>query len=288
MTPKNTKKSDFYEGSIHNPEDRTKAIETVKQGLPVVLTFRSTFGIFGAGDHESFVKSVIEIKGQGRLGSPLAAIFSAEQVVPMLDKSKLKGNHWLTNVEEIKKRVSTLCFIRLPITKEAAKALPPSMVSYDTDGDPILQNWFPEGLPVEEITSKIKYPAVTSTNYHSEPEIIQAHEVAAFCTLTNIPLFLRDHTYPEHGVHGSYSIFRFHSQGVEAVREGNIPTKHFRYIFEEEIDFSNVVAAKHPQLEFPEELFAELSPAEAKKALIAYAEGRIDRNIDNVRKHIKA
>jgi tRNA A37 threonylcarbamoyladenosine synthetase subunit TsaC/SUA5/YrdC len=276
----------FFEGSLHNPSHQKIAIDMVKEGKPVVLMFRGTFGIFGDGGKQSFVDSVIQIKGGGRLGAPLAAVFSAEKLIPMLDKSQLPDSYWMTNITEVKARLSTLCFVRVHITKEAAKSLPSSMLSYTESGLPIIQNWFPHGLPIEKIAEQVDFPAVTSTNYHGEPEIVEAESVAGFCTLTNIPVFLKDEKYPKRGVKGSYTIFSIHKDVIKAEREGNIPAETFKYIFGTEINISGAAAAKHPQLKFPVDLFKGLSPLQARQAIILYAEGRFPRRVKHIRRKV--
>ena len=279
-------RSAFFEGSLHNPTHRQKAVNAIKSGQPIVMMFRGTFGIAGDGSNDTFVNSVVEIKGAGRHGAPLAALYSAEKLVTMIDTTQLPPSHWITNADEIRSRLSTLCFVRVPIKKEAAETLPSSMVSYSADGLPILQNWFPHGLPVESVTECIEHPAVTSTNYHGEPEIIEPDMVAAFCVKTNIPVFLRDETYPLRGVKGSYTIFSIGKNGIQAVREGNIPVDTFKYIFGDKIDKKETVPAKHPQLKIPSELLEGLTPPQVREAIIHYTEGRFPRRVEHIRRKV--
>ena len=110
--------------------------------------------------------------------------------------------------------------------------IPSAMISRSSDGTPILQNWDPEGheptlLLLEEMYKKgVKYPAVTSMNYSGTPELVTEEEGTAFSEQAGIPLFLTDPQDPKR-VQGSYTILGIHQQGVELVRDGNIPASLF-------------------------------------------------------------
>src|SRR5205807_4828583 len=138
------------------------------------------------------------------------------------------------------------------ITEAAAAKMPPAMISRSADGVPILQNWDPEGheptlLLLEEMYKKgVTYPAVTSMNRSGTPELVTEKDGIAFSEAAGIPLFLTDPRDPKK-IQGSYTILGINHQGVELVRDGNIPAKLIQRLLGVEIDTSHARSPSHPQ-----------------------------------------
>lgn len=266
--------------SIWDAKARRKAAVLVKKGFPIGVYNRGVCAIWGDGRNKEFIKKVAEIKGEERNSRPLAATLSTQEIVSLMDTSKIPETLLpiFSKAEELTARLGSLCFIRFPIKESAIKGLPSSIISYSADGTAILQNWDPDGhnvvhLLVQEMRKHlVLFPAVTSMNISGQPEIIDQDDGIKFSREHKIPLFLYD-LRDKGAVKGSYTIFSLDSKGVKLVRDGNIPAHLFAHLLEMDFDRSEAKAAKHPQLDFPASLTQGLNPSEARIAILSYVHG---------------
>jgi hypothetical protein len=272
-----SKKTPFL-APIHDNDAQDHVVSLIKKGFPAGIFNRGVCAIWGNGDDYRFVESIQSIKGEKRGEKPLAATLSTERLVKMIDVTMVHSSliDILTNHEELSVRTGSLCFLRVPITKEAALSLPKSMISFSDEGTPILQNWDPFGhQPVHDLYSKliksgIKYPAITSMNISGTPEMVDQKEGEKFSKEKGIPVFLHHPDYE--GVLGGYTILGFDLDGVRIVREGNIKSNVFDYIFPEfKIDKTKAKPSKYPQRDFPLSKIKKLSPKEARITVLEHA-----------------
>jgi len=264
--------------SVWDSQAREYAGDLVLQGEAIGTYNRGVCAIWGDGDNPLFPARVAQIKGEKRGERPLAASLRTSTFVDMIDPTKISPDlHELfLKADELAKRTSSLCFIRAPITEAAAAKLPPAMISRSSaDGTPIIQNWDPEGheptlLLLEQLYKKgVEYPAVTSMNVSGTPELVTEEDGIAFSKKTNIPLFLTDPRDPKK-VKGSYTIVGIHQQGIELVRDGNIPASLIEQLLGIPIDTSHARAPSHPQTVFPETLLTDKHPADGRTAILTF------------------
>ena len=273
------KLKDFSEGSLYSNGDRDKAARMVAKGEIVGIFNRGVCALWFDGENVNAVKKVWQVKGEGRRGRPIALTLSLDEFVKMVDSDTLPPNErkFLTS-PDLKFKIGSLCFIRAPIQKNLINIIPHHARSFDENGVCMIQNWDSFGhTPSEKFLSRVKtlgvrHPAVTSMNITGQPEIVDQEEGALFCRKFNIPLFLRDpKAHPKH--FGSYTIFTFNSRGIILERDGNIPGKLFKKIFDLPINTKNAKFSKHPQLNFPYKIFNTLSAIQLRAAILWFLKG---------------
>ena len=264
--------------SVYDTAAREKAAQILTEGGVIGSYNRGVCAIWANGADAHAVERIAHIKGELRGERPLAGSLRTKDFVALLDPSKIPPHlhDILLNADKLAASTSSLCFIRGPITPEATKQVPASMISRLADGTPILQNWDPEGheptlLLLEEMYKKgIRYPAVTSMNPSGIPEYVTEEDGISFSEQSHIPMFLTDPKDPRK-VQGSYTILGIHSSGIEVVRDGNIPAKLIERLLDVPLDYSNTKAPKHPQAQFPDALIHQgQDPAQSRVAILTF------------------
>ena len=262
-------------GSLWEPASRERAASLAAQGLPIGVYNRGVCAIWGDGANKDFVDAILQIKGEKRGERPMGASLPTSDFVTLLDPAKIPEN--LRSVflvaEELASRTGSLCFIRGPVTQEAASSLPGSIVSW-VEGTPIVQNWDAQGhkptyLFLKTLMEKgVAYPAVTSMNVSGTPEIVDQDAGIAFSRAKHIPYFLTDPKDTKNVI-GSYTILSIGQAGVELVRDGNIPGHVFATLLGTRIETSRTIPAKYPQPTLSPELTDGLDPREARIAILS-------------------
>ncbi len=278
MNKEHGKSHHFETCSIYETESLQKAAALVAEGKPVGLYNRGVCAIIGNGADPSFSEAVKEVKGEKRGNRPLAAMLPTRKFVELLDPEKIsdKLHEVFLDADELAKRTSSLCFIRGPVTEEAALLLPASMVFRLDDGTPVVQNWDPEGnnpahLLVGSIMDKgVAYPAVTSLNASGTPEIVDQIEGEKFSREHGISLFLSD-PKDKKRTKGSYSIIGISNSGVHLVRDGNVPVSWLRKILGIDIEDGDATPSKFDPPEIPNNFFDSSKPLyDTRVAVIRY------------------
>lgn len=276
--------------SVWNQLALKKASELIQKGIPVGIYNRGVCAIWGDGKNDKFCSEIARIKGERRKKKPLGATLPTKILVSLIDSKKIpkKFHSIFLNAEELSSRIGSLCFIRVPITENAALALPKSMISKLRNGTNVIQNWDPAGhRSIDQLIkdlheSGVIYPAVTSMNISGEPEIVDQQAGIDFAKKSNIPLFLTDE-YDQKRALGSYTIFSINKMGIELVRNGNIPGSLFHKL----LDISSIKTHRakqplHPQLSIPEKLLENLSPYEARITIISHIRGKVPVQFSNI------
>ncbi len=218
------------------------------------------------------------IKGEGRVGKPLSAILEADALAPLIDLDRIPRSlrEIFANAEELAARMGALVPLRLPVRAEAARELPPYMVSQSADSLYWLQDFIPSGHPttsqlVQELArTGVTLPAATSMNVSGAPEIADQDMALAFSRQHGIPVLLHD-PHPNPHVQGSFPILGVGPEGVVLLREGHFPKRLFSYLLEnEDIDVAAAKPAKYPISPQIQERFAEteLRGAALRRALL--------------------
>lgn len=266
-------------GSLWDKAARAKAAIFVAQGFPIGVYTRGVCAIWGDASNPHFPESVARIKGENRIGKPIAASLPSAVIVKCLDTAKIPQylHHTFLQAEDLAARIGSLCLLRLPLTDAAANTLPPSIVSQE-DGTPFIQNWEAQGhksihlLTQQIMELGISYPAVTSMNISGKAEIVSQAEGITFSRERNIPFFLID-PRDTGKVLGSYTILAVNPYSVTLIREGNIKGSLFERLLGTAVDTSQAIKAKYAQLEFPQTLLADLNPKEARIAILSFLHG---------------
>jgi tRNA A37 threonylcarbamoyladenosine synthetase subunit TsaC/SUA5/YrdC len=273
-------------GSIRDAKGCRWAADLVSDGQPVGGFVRSVCAIFVDAENPDAIEAIYRIKGEGRVGRPLSSVLSTTEFVQMIDPDEVPEGlrDVVLDAAELEARFGSLGFIRVPIRREAAEALPPSVVSRTPDGKYRLQNYIPSAndsvqLLVKEMAARgVKVPAATSMNLSGQPEIVEQYEGIAFCKAQAIPLFLAD--YKDSGrVRGSFSIVSIDRTGVKLLREGQFPGYLVKHLFGCEVDTTNAAPAKYPVVRTHcERCAGRVSPRELHDEIVEYLDSGTSEN----------
>lgn len=270
----------IYIGSIRNEQDRKVAAIQIKAGDPVGVKNGGVNAIWMDASNPKAIEETETIKGEQRLGRPIALTLSTRELLEVSDLSKAPAavRDYLSVTKDLEKEVGSLFFLRVPLKQEYLGVIPKSAVSLDQNDVPWIQSWDPYGFkPTEQLVYEmrelgIQFPGVTSMNISGQPEIVDQAEAQKFCQDKNIPVYLSD---PKANplFAGSYTIVSIGPKGFELVRDGNIPGDVVEEIFGIDVDRTNAKQSKYPQMEFPKEMFAGLNPIGKRLAVLLYLGG---------------
>jgi tRNA A37 threonylcarbamoyladenosine synthetase subunit TsaC/SUA5/YrdC len=264
-------------GSIRDMESCRAGARLLRDGFLVGTFIRGVCGIWVDGGNPDAVERVFQVKGEQRHRRPFGTTLDASAFVQYVNRDQIPAamHNLLLNEEELVGRLGSLCFIRVPIWKEAGDRFPQGLISQTPDGTYWLQNWLPEGSPttrkwVEAVKREaVELPVATSMNVSGQPELVDAAEGLQFCSEHAIPLFLDDPEKKEK-VRGSFPVIQADREGIKLVREGHFPAALFRYLLDGwDIDLSQAQPAKFPVLAvYGEEDARKMSPHQLREEMI--------------------
>ncbi len=267
--------------SIWEPTARNIGTALLKAGYPVGFFNRSVCGILVDSQNIAGVERIYQIKGESRIGKVMPAVFESPRLVDMIDETRIAPDFCriVLNARELTSRIGSLCFLRVPITQDAANELPAIMVSRTSDNIPCIQNWDPRGYTAvrllfrEAVKQGVRFLAGTSMNTSGHPEITYQEDGIAFARNHNIPLFLTE-TRQKQIAQGSYPIISIDQTGVKVIRHGFFPSELFRILLScEDIDTGNAIQSKYPQMQVREELAITTNPYQLRNLLIEHLNG---------------
>lgn len=242
-----------------------RAARLVAGGHVIGIFIDGVDTIWVDGRQSQAAAKIQAIKGEGRVGKPLSAILEADALAPLIDRDRIPQplQDIFVNAEELAARMGALAALRLPVRAEAARELPPYMVSQTADGIYWLQDFIPHGHPttsqlVHDLAlAGVTLPAATSMNVSGMPEIADQAMALAFSRQHGIPVLLHD-PHPNPHVQGSFPILGVGPEGVVLLREGHFPKQLFGYLLEYDgIDLSQTKPARYPISPQIRERFAE-------------------------------
>ena len=268
--------------SIRDPRDCAWAARQIGDGEVVGSYIRGVCGLWIDGASAGAIDRIDEIKGEKRAGRPFGTTLDGPEFADMIDADQIaqSARSLFLDGDQLRSRLGSLCFIRIPIRKQVGTGLPPRLVSQTEDGTYWLQNWIPWGCRssqrwMEAMQERnIEFPSATSMNVSGTPEIVDQTEGNAFCKEHDISIFLGD---PEsrYEVKGSFPILQVDQTGIRLLREGHFPGQVFGQILQEwEIDLSDYKPAKYPLVQIPQELQSGAVTGESLRlALIEHLDG---------------
>ena len=248
--------------SIRDIRACTSAARQIDSGEVVGSYIRGVCGLWIDGASAKAVEFIDEIKGEKRAGRPFGTTLDGAEFARMIDPDQIAASTrgLFLDADQLRSRLGSLCFLRIPIRKQVGIELPPRLVSQTEDGTYWLQNWIPWGchssaLWMEALQGqKIEFPSATSMNVSGNPELVEQEAGVAFCESQGISIFLGD-PQSRYEVKGSFPILQVDKAGIRLIREGHFPGILFRYLLQEwEIDLSDYKPAKYPLVQIPEEL----------------------------------
>jgi hypothetical protein len=259
--------------SILDPEARRLAASFASTGEPFAAFHRSVCAIFGQGEDPAFAEEVIRIKGKQRTNRPLGMLLLSEALVSLIDPDDIPEalRHIFLDPDELRTRVGSLCFFRVPVRPDAAWIVPPHLVSRTPDGAVVIQSMDPRGHePLDALIAEMRhqgvlYPAGTSLNASASPEIVGQEAGIAFARKAGIRLFLND-PLDSGTVMGSPTIISVTRDGLVLVRDGYIPADVFELLLESPVGRSTARPAAYPQCVF--EPFAGVAPREIRTLIL--------------------
>lgn len=287
----------FREGSLWEEKDRLEAARLVSQGEVVGVFNRGVNALWLDASNPKAVKELYRIKGEARIGRPVALTISFDQFISLINIDYLtpEVQEFLKLSENIREELGSLCFLRAPLKPSAVQDLPKSAIGFDEQKNGWLQTWDPHGhVLTEDLIEKVKkqgvkFPGVTSMNISGEPEIVLQDEAVLFCKNKKISLFLKDpYAHPE--TLGSYTILTLSQKGIEVTRDGNIPVKIIQPILNQKLILDGAKLSKYPQREFPLKMIEGLNAKGIRMAILLYLEGShpqdINRHLSSITKFI--
>jgi len=254
-------------GSIRDARSRRPAASLIKDGYAIGAFVRAVCGIWVDAVNEDAVNTIYSIKGESRVGRPISTLLSTSDFVRFIDPDAVPPalRSIVLDAEELEARFGSLGFMRAPIRRDAAAALPPSTVSQTPDGTYWLQNYIPSALDSAHavvnalVEQGVAVPAATSMNISGQSEIVDQEEGIAFCNAFGIPLFLADPN-DKGRVRGSFPIISLDRAGITLQREGQFPGYLVQYLLGCEVDMSRAVRPKYPVVQTHSERWASRIP----------------------------
>lgn len=271
---------DLKVGSIWEHSDREHAAGVIAGGGLVGVFNRGVNALWVNGQNSEAVGRLQAVKGETRGGRPVALTIGFDRLIEMIDLNVLTDEvrRFLVATGDLKDHLGSLCFLRVPLKEEYRTAVPVSSLSTDTSGRPWIQTWDPFGHePTEDLIKiaeglGVEFPAVTSMNISGQSEIVDQDEGEKFSRENGISIYLRDPRIHDR-IKGSYTIITLGEKGVEVTRDGNIPYRLLQPIFGLPLSTEGMASPRYSQMEFPDDLTANLSPREMRLAILRYVNG---------------
>lgn len=282
----------YYDIKI--PDLRTKVVSLMRDGEVIGGENRSVFALFGDATNNRAFQTIVDLKGEARLHRPVALATPADQMLEMIDFNYVdpRLHKLFSNPDTFSARFGSLTFWRLPIKSDIAESLRSSGVTWvlsdQVIGDtqvPYMQLWDPDGtgdmakLIEDARLGGIEYVMVTSMNCSGKPEITSADEADVFAKRRGLEhmVYAPDAKF---AVAGSYTAYGVSPNGLELIRDGNIPhtvlSKLILNVVEDpsfNITVDNPKVIPHQQ-QIPLELIQGLTPEQSRERVIGYVLGQ--------------
>lgn len=240
----------------------TRAARQIESGEVVGSYIRGVCGLWIDGASAKAIDLIDEIKGEKRAGRPFGTTLDGAEFARMIDPDQIAASTrgLFLDADQLRSRLGSLCFVRIPIRKRVGMELPPRLVSQTENGTYWLQNWIPWGCRSSQLwmealqAQNIEFPSATSMNVSGNPELVEQEAGVEFCEAQGIAVFLGD-PQSRYQVKGSFPILQVDKAGIRLIREGHFPGVLFRYLLQEwEINLGDCKPAKYPLVQIPEEL----------------------------------
>lgn len=230
-----------------------------------ILENGPTQAIIGNANDIHMADAVINVKGADRRGNPLALTMPFWH--PLLEGA-FKTDHvkdstmrdFLENPEQLSERLGAIAFKRGPLDPENAErnGIPACTVAYSSCGETgTLQNYDPYGNDVTEgiiykMDEKGAVAAMTSANYHKQPEITTTEEAEVFSRETGLYYIRRPlKAQTNKQIRSSYPIVGYNQDGFYPVRDGFLHPEVLHRLMADmpqaEYDHQQVIRTNYPE-----------------------------------------
>src|SRR5690349_25093254 len=104
-------------GSTADPAVRTRVAEVIKDGGCVGTFVRAVWVMWIDGANREAVETIYRVKGERRIGRPMATTLEAATFVELLDPDKIPVDmrKIFLDPQELEARLGMLCLIRAPL-----------------------------------------------------------------------------------------------------------------------------------------------------------------------------
>ena len=246
---------------MSNPHHRSQIVQRIKaEGTIVGIKF-ITYGLLIDAVSPESSQRIAQIKGkkitpQKQTASKTLTIIidNIQRISSIIDEDNIHPSlvTVLKTPSEFARRVEGRALINLPIKPHSQinnHPLHEGVVSLTNQVYSLqflyLGNSHPDGhklvTSLYAPTSGVKIPAVTSLNYTGEDTITDHSKAYAFFSEKGISTYITDS--PTSNRSGSYPIIKIHSQGIDIVRQGNLPPHQVLSLWPE----LNTIRRSYPQ-----------------------------------------
>lgn len=218
--------TESYVGDISEPGAAEHIANLLSQGEAVAVYNVLVHALWGDGAHPDFRPNVARVKGS-EANKPHGLTIPNHEFLEFVDQGRLAPEvvdlFDPVKADELTARTGAFVFWRLPGRPNVVDNLPGIFWSKGADGLPIVQNWSPEGKPdimrLMELARGfgVEFPAVTSLNITTKPEITDPADAEKFARQHGIPLLTNCH-HPQRSMKGSYPVIIGDAEGLYVAR----------------------------------------------------------------------
>lgn len=230
LSPELDVASTMFSGDLALSRHIKAAAQHIASGEVVAIDNDSVWALWGNAADSRYVDTVRRIKGRdpnSRFGLTLP--FQAVTQYANLDLIHPKLRALFEKPDTLTGLLGSLAFVRFPVRPDliAGSLLESTVLSQDTQGRPLLQNYDPAGkknvqMMVEEAMSLgVQLPAASSMNVSGNAEIMEMADAAEFVRDHALNNAYHDSNASRLGT-GSYLILEATASGFCMLREGNI------------------------------------------------------------------
>jgi tRNA A37 threonylcarbamoyladenosine synthetase subunit TsaC/SUA5/YrdC len=236
-----------FEGSIYNGEDLRVSAGLIAAGRALAVDNRGlVWAGWGDANNPKFIDEIRSIKKRDAR-SPFGLTLPSEFALQLVDMSRVSEHIMpLLEPKTMTERFGGLLFMRLPAdeTKLSGLQIPEAVTSYNTLGEPVIQNYDPTGnTPIYDLlkaaytikaeeTHEYLLPAVTSLNPSGVDEYMYAGQAIPFAREHNTPILRDPYLEREAKAKGSFAIIDLTDDYPRLARKGNLDDAILLDLFE--------------------------------------------------------
>jgi hypothetical protein len=240
-------------GRLNDPADVEYASEIASLGGIVVSQVRGVFGIWADSQNPAALEAVCAEKGSPE-SKTLSCMFPTQEIVRYVDFNRVHPHlrHLLENPNRLQENTANLCFFRVPVTPDAVRILPPSVISWNKNHLPVVHNLDPYQHPISNLIEAsrkkgVPYLGVTSLNRTGDAEIYNLHKALTYCQDSpRVKIIITDPAPNHIKALGSFGIISLVEGEKEGTRDGHVPLSLMEKILQVTLDKTDLKPVKYP------------------------------------------